>query len=77
MFPSKNHPGKDSVPLGSIPEIADYLRVSVITVRRKITSGELPATRIGKQIRIRWADVEALIRRGSVPPDGVTRKALI
>jgi excisionase family DNA binding protein len=60
MFSPKNA-WKNREPLGSIPEVAIYLNVSEVTVRRKIKSGDLAASRIGKQIRIRWADVENLI----------------
>jgi excisionase family DNA binding protein len=63
MFSPKNHE-----PLGSIPEVATYLNVSEVTVRRKIKSGDLASSRFGKNIRIRWADVEALIRSGSAAP---------
>jgi len=38
-------------PLLTVPEVADRLRVSVKTVRRRIESGELPAVRIGTGIR--------------------------
>ena len=34
-------------PLLTLPEVADRLRVSVKTVRRRIESGELPAVRLG------------------------------
>ena len=38
-------------PLLTVSEVADRLRVSVKTVRRRIESGELPAVRIGTGIR--------------------------
>ena len=38
-------------PLLTVPEVADRLRVSVKTVRRRIESGELPAVRIGTGVR--------------------------
>jgi len=66
MLPSNIHARKKAEPLGSIAEVAIFLNVSKITIRRKITRGELPATRIGNQIRIRWAEVDALIARCSV-----------
>jgi excisionase family DNA binding protein len=68
MFYPKANAWKEREPLGSIAEVAIYLNVAEVTVRRKINSGELPISRFGKQIRIGWADVEALIRRRSVPP---------
>ena len=38
-------------PLLTVPEVADHLRVSVKTVRRRIESGELPTLRIGSGTR--------------------------
>jgi excisionase family DNA binding protein len=68
MFPSKIHAQKTQEPLGSIAEVATFLNVSKITIRRKVNRGELPATRIGNQIRIRWAEVNALLARCTVAP---------
>lgn len=53
----------------SIDEVATYLGISPVTIRRRIRGGKLPATRIGKQIRIKWSDVEALIAGGKIIPD--------
>jgi excisionase family DNA binding protein len=38
-------------PLLTVPEVAEDLRVSVKTVRRRIEAGELPAVRIGSGTR--------------------------
>jgi excisionase family DNA binding protein len=38
-------------------EVAEVMRVSTMTVYRLIKSGELPAIRVGKHLRIRGADV--------------------
>jgi excisionase family DNA binding protein len=38
-------------------EVADVMRVSTMTVYRLIKSGELPAIRVGKHLRIRERDV--------------------
>lgn len=46
----------------TVEEVADYLRLSNLTVRRMIERGEIPAVRIGKGIRIREEDVEASLR---------------
>jgi excisionase family DNA binding protein len=38
-------------------EVAEVMRVSTMTVYRLIKSGELPAIRVGKHLRIRGQDV--------------------
>ena len=38
-------------------EVAEVMRVSTMTVYRLIKSGELPAMRVGKHLRIRGNDV--------------------
>jgi excisionase family DNA binding protein len=47
------------------------MRVSTMTVYRLIKSGELPAIRVGKHLRIRGNDVVAFLdaRRVPVPVD--------
>jgi excisionase family DNA binding protein len=42
------------------PQVAEIFQVSEQTVRRMIARGELPARRVGAQIRIRPEDVERL-----------------
>ena len=41
----------------TVAEVASAMRVSNMTVYRLIKSGDLPAVRIGKNFRIREADV--------------------
>ena len=41
-------------------EVADLLRVSLITVRRWLKAGKIPSIRIGKHYRIRRDDIEDL-----------------
>jgi len=60
---------KNRQPFASIDEVATYLGVSQGTVRRRIKDGTLPATKIGKQIRIKWCDVDVLVTGGKVIPD--------
>lgn len=45
----------------TVPEAADYLRVSPRTVLRLIASGKIPASKVGGQHRIRRSDIEAVI----------------
>lgn len=50
-------------------EAADYLKITPRTVRRMVSSGQLPAFRLGPRLlRIDLADVDALLRR--VPTAG-------
>ena len=42
----------------TVSEVADMMRVSNMTVYRLIKSGQLPAVRVGKNYRIREADVD-------------------
>lgn len=50
----------------TVSEVAGDLRVSNMTVYRLIRGGQLPALRVGRNYRIRRADLEAYLRAGSV-----------
>ncbi|MFN2556945.1 MAG: helix-turn-helix domain-containing protein [Nitriliruptorales bacterium] len=50
----------------TVSEVAADLRVSNMTVYRLIRGGQLPALRVGRNYRIRRADLEAYLRAGSV-----------
>lgn len=56
-------------PVLTVAEVADALRVSTMTVYRLVNAGELPALRIGKNIRIRARDLEAYLEDGTVERD--------
>jgi len=45
----------------TVAEVAEELRVSSMTVYRLIKSEQLPATRVGKSLRIREDDVERFL----------------
>ncbi|MHB1503754.1 MAG: helix-turn-helix domain-containing protein [Acidimicrobiales bacterium] len=47
-----------STPYLTVREVAASLRVSNMTVYRLINSGDLPAVRIGKSLRLREDDVD-------------------
>lgn len=49
-------------PLLTTEEVAEYLKVEVVTVRRLVTRGELPAYRIGGEFRFIAADVEGFVK---------------
>jgi excisionase family DNA binding protein len=56
-------------PVLTVSEVADTLRVSSMTVYRLVKAGELPALRIGKNIRIRATDLEGYLASGVVASD--------
>lgn len=47
----------------SIAQTAEFLGVSEKTVRRKIASGEVPASQVGAQWRIRPEELDAYLAR--------------
>lgn len=49
-------------------EVAEDLRVSTMTVYRLIRRGELPAVRVGRNYRVRVADLEAYLSAQVVDP---------
>ncbi|MBI4475968.1 MAG: helix-turn-helix domain-containing protein [Acidobacteria bacterium] len=57
LFETPNHDTNTS-PFLTLGEVLRYLRVNARTVYRLIRSGELPATRVGRQWRIRESDLE-------------------
>lgn len=48
-------------PLLTIQETAQALNVSVMTVRRRISTGKLPVIRDGRIVRVRLKDLQAYI----------------
>ena len=53
-------------PVLTVAEVADALRVSTMTVYRLVQAGDLPALRVGKNIRIRTRDLDAFLEAGTV-----------
>ena len=49
-------------------EVADDLRVSTMTVYRLIRRGELPAVRVGRNYRVRVADLQTYLDAQVVDP---------
>ena len=49
-------------PLLTVSEVAEVCRVSDRTVRRWIERGELPAHRLGRQLRISEKDLKIFLR---------------
>lgn len=58
--------GSQVGPLLTVAEVAETLRVSNMTVYRLIKSGDLTAIRVGKNYRIRAADLDAYLAGGFV-----------
>ncbi len=56
-------------------EVLAYLRVNVRTVYRLMRTGELPAVRVGRQWRVRRADLELWLRRTRPEPPWDRRPA--
>lgn len=51
----------DPSPFLTVQEVASFLRISTLTVRRWIETGDLPAIKAGRQYRIRRDDVDAFV----------------
>ncbi len=47
-------------------QIAKYLRLNPVTVRRKVAKGEIPAAKIGRQIRFDKAQIEAWLVQNNI-----------
>ncbi len=47
-------------------EIANLLRINVLTVRRWIMAGKLQATSLGKEYRIKKTDLESFLEERKV-----------
>ena len=54
-------------PLLTTEEVADFLRVEIVTVRRLVIRGELTAYRIGSEYRFTRADLEDFVKRQRIP----------
>jgi excisionase family DNA binding protein len=53
-------------PLLTTEEVADYLRVDIVTVRRLVNRGELTAYRIGSEYRFTQADIDDFVKQQRV-----------
>ena len=58
-----NSSNKVQAVLLSAEAVAVLLSLSVRTVRRMIAAGDIPVVRIGRAVRVRRVDIEALIGR--------------
>ncbi|HEX2029621.1 MAG TPA: helix-turn-helix domain-containing protein [Nitriliruptorales bacterium] len=55
----------------TVAEVADMLRVSTMTVYRLIRTGEIPAVRVGRNYRVRRADLEQYLAAQVVEPESL------
>jgi excisionase family DNA binding protein len=60
-------------PLLTSEEVAEFLRVDIVTVRRLVNRGELPAYRIGNEYRFTRVDLEEFVKRQRVTPGENTK----
>jgi|GEM_PF-7053662 len=53
----------------TLKEVAEAARVSESTVRRWVSSSDLPAYRLGRQIRVRPEEFETFLDRRRLEPE--------
>ena len=56
----------------TVADIARILKLNSQTVRNWIAGGSLPAMHVGRRVRVRWGDVEAMMKPAgpAIPGDG-------
>jgi excisionase family DNA binding protein len=59
----------------TVAEIAQILKLNQQTVRNWIDQGTLPALHVGRRVRIRRSDFEALLERGRQARPAVPEKS--
>ena len=52
----------------TVAEVAEILKLNQQTVRNWIDQGSLPALHVGRRVRIRRSDFEALLERSRIQP---------
>jgi excisionase family DNA binding protein len=51
-------------PLLTVDGVAQRLALKPCTIRKWISQGKIPVVRIGRAVRLRQADIEAIIKNG-------------
>jgi excisionase family DNA binding protein len=51
--------------LATVPDVADYLKVSRSKVYQMMDAGELRFVKLGGSRRVRWEDVDELVRQNT------------
>jgi excisionase family DNA binding protein len=61
----------------TVADIARILKLNQQTVRNWIEDGKLPALHVGRRVRVRRSDFEALLERGRtvLPPESESQQA--
>ena len=67
MSDNANPPGAAPVELLTVAEVATLMRLSKMTIYRLIDSGQLPAIRVGRSLRIPKTSVESFLRDAGQP----------
>lgn len=76
-LPPIQTPPKPETRFSTVSEVADALRISKMGVYRMIHTGDLPAYKFGRTLRVPTQAVWDFIRGSKVDPDDVSRtKAL-
>ena len=68
---------RDAIPgerLVCIPEASERLAVSERTVWKLLKEGSLTRVRLGRATRIRWSELERVMRQGVSTEDLMTRR---
>ncbi len=52
------------------PEVLSRLRVNIRTLYRLLSTGELPAVRVGRQWRVRPGDLDSWLSQRETPVNG-------
>jgi excisionase family DNA binding protein len=55
----------DEKALLTVEEVASYLKLAPLTVRRMIERGDLTAIKVGRFWRIRWNDLQEYLNRST------------
>ena len=64
-----NHTPQDPIPLMTIDEVAEYLRLHPMTVRRLVRERQLPAFKVGRQWRIKRESLDRWVEEKTMQND--------
>ena len=56
--------------LYTVDEVAQILKLHRLTIRRKIAKGDIVASQIGREYRVRQSDLDEYLRRTRKRPEG-------
>jgi excisionase family DNA binding protein len=58
-------PDSEEADLLTVAEVAEMLKLNIQTLRNWIDAGKLPAIRLGRRVRIKRQDLDAILEAGS------------